>query len=586
MYQIPFSKFAMRSVLIATCLIILVGCRPTPSESTTPADSAAPAAPTSPAETPEKVVTFAIAEDPPSFNPLVADTGYDALVSRLVMMGMTTLDPQGQVIPRLAAELPTLENGGVVVDEDAGTMDVTWKMRPDVSWADGEKVTADDVIFTYDAITNPDTGSWMPGLDYIDSVEKVDDTTFIVHYSSVYPGYLTQFGGDQIVIWPAHYCDASQGFVSWDCGRKPLSDGPFLLEEWVAGDHLTFVRNPNYFEPGKPLIDKVVVRIVPEETVRKTMITKGDVDVLMWATESVTHDLEGVPNVKVSISPTSRWVMRLFMNLAARGSTDPAADPHPIFSDVAVRKAIQQAIDVDVISQQIFHGYGKPVWTEFFRTPYICDIPRPEYNPDAAAKLLEDAGWTDSNGDGVRECNGCTSAEPGYPMKVELITYKEYGEPLELTQQLIAEMLGKIGIQAQLTVVEGSVLWADYQSGGIEQHGDFDIDLYDDGYSGIDPTDFIWQYYHTDSATPDKGWNVGRWMNPDFDALLGEAYTLDEAVRKDVFCQMAQMLNDQLPQILLFSTINADAYRDRIQGVQSNVNDIVTWNVADWKINP
>ena len=190
------------------------------------------------------------------------------------------------------------------------------------------------------------------------------------------------------------------------------------------------------------------------------------------------------------------------------------------------------------------------------------------------------------NGDGVRECNGCASAEPGYPMQVELITYKEYGEPLELTQQLIAEMLGKIGIQAQLTVVEGSVLWADYQSGGIEQRGDFDIDLYDDGYPGIDPTDFIWQYYHTDSATPDMGWNVGRWMNPDFDALLGQAYTLDEAVRKDVFCQMAQMLNDELPQILLFSTINADAYRDRIQGVQSNVNDIVTWNVADWKINP
>jgi peptide/nickel transport system substrate-binding protein len=586
MYQIPFSKSARRFALIATCLIILVGCRPTPSESTTPVDSAAQAAPTSPAQGQEKVVTFAIAEDPPSFNPLVADTGYDTLVSRLVMMGMTTIDPQGQVIPRLAAELPTLENGGVVVDETTGTMDVTWKMRPDVSWADGEKVTADDVIFTYDAITNPDTGSWMQGLDYIDSVEKVDDTTFIVHYSSIYPGYLTQFGGEQVMIWPKHYCDAAQGFVSWDCGRKPLSNGPFLLEEWVAGDHLTFVRNPNYFEPAKPLIDKVIVRIVPEETVRKTMITKGDVDVLMWATESVTHDLEGVPNVKVSISPTSRWVMRLFMNLAARGSTDPVADPHPIFSDVQVRRAIQQAIDVDVISQQIFHGYGKPVWTEFFRAPYICDIPRPEYNPDAAAKLLEDAGWTDSNGDGVRECNGCASAEPGYPMKVELITYKEYGEPLELTQQLIAEMLGKIGIQAQLTVVEGSVLWADYQSGGIEQRGDFDIDLYDDGYPGIDPTDFIWQYYHTDSATPDQGWNVGRWMNPDFDALLGEAYTLDESARKDAFCQMAQMLNDQLPQVLLFSTINADAYRDRIQGVQSNVNDIVTWNVADWKISP
>jgi peptide/nickel transport system substrate-binding protein len=464
-------------------------------------------------------------------------------------------------------------------------MDVTWKMRQDVSWADGEKVNADDVIFTYEAILNPDTGSWIQGLDYVDSLEKVDDYTFIVHYSSVYPGYLTQFGGEQVVIWPEHYCDATQGFVSWDCARNPLSNGPFLLEEWAAGDHMTFVRNPKYFEPGKPLIDKVIVRIVPEETVRKTMITKGDADVLMWATESVANDLKDVPDVEVSISPTSRWVMRLFMNLAAKGSTDPVTDPHPIFSDVQVRRAIRQAIDVDIISQEIFQGYGVPVWTEFFRAPYICDIARPEYNPDAAAKLLEDAGWTDQDGDGVRECNGCKTAEPGYPMKVELITYKEYGEPLELMQQLIAEMLGKIGIEAQLSVIEGSVLWADYQSGGIEQRGEFDIDLYDDGYAGIDPTDFIWQYYHSDSATPDTGWNVGRWMNPEFDEILGEAYTTDESIRKDVFCQMAQTLDQELPQILLFSTINADAYNTRINGVQSNVNDIVTWNVADWNIN-
>ena len=579
------SKIVGLVIVAAICLASIVSCSPTPSEGTTATSSSPQASPTTSTEIQESVVTFAIAEDPPSFNPVIADTGYDALVSRLVMLGMTGIDPQGQVIPKLAAELPTVDNGGVVVDETAGTMDVTWKMRQDVSWADGEKVNADDVIFTYEAILNPDTGSWIQGLDYIDSVEKVDDYTFVVHYSSVYPGYLTQFGGEQVVIWPEHYCDAAQGFVSWDCARKPLSNGPFLLEEWAAGDHMTFVRNPKYFEPGKPLVDKVIVRIVPEETVRKTMITKGDADVLMWATESVAHDLESVPNVEVSISPTSRWVMRLFMNLAAKGSTDPVADPHPIFSDVQVRRAIRQAIDVDIISQEIFQGYGKPVWTEFFRAPYICDIARPEYNPDAAAKLLEEAGWTDQDGDGVRECNGCKTAEPGYPMKVEFITYKEYGEPLELMQQLIAEMLGKIGIEAQLSVIEGSVLWADYQSGGIEQRGEFDIDLYDDGYAGVDPTDFIWQYYHSDSATPDLGWNVGRWMNPEFDEILGEAYTTDESIRKDVFCQMAQILDQELPQILLFSTINADAYNTRIIGVQSNVNDIVTWNVADWNIN-
>ena len=101
---------------------------------------------TSPATDSGKDITIVIAEDPPSFNPMVSDTGYDALVMELVMLGMTDIDPQGNIFPELAAELPTLENGGVVIDEDAGTMSVTWKMRDDISWQDGKPVTADDVV--------------------------------------------------------------------------------------------------------------------------------------------------------------------------------------------------------------------------------------------------------------------------------------------------------------------------------------------------------------------------------------------------------------------------------------------------------
>ena len=207
-----------------------------------------------------KNITIVIAEDPPSFNPIVSDTGYDALVMELVMLGLTDVDPQGKVFPELAEELPTVENGGVKIDEDAGTMSVTWKMRKDVQWQDSKPVTADDVLFTWNAISDPDKGSWIPGSDYIDSVEQVDQYSFTVNYNTIYPGYLTQFGGEQLAIWPAHYCDAKQGFVAWDCGRKPLSDGPFVLDEWVEGDHLTFSKNANYYLSEKPEIDKVTVR--------------------------------------------------------------------------------------------------------------------------------------------------------------------------------------------------------------------------------------------------------------------------------------------------------------------------------------
>ncbi|MBL7941748.1 MAG: hypothetical protein JNM00_03225, partial [Flavobacteriales bacterium] len=249
-----------------------------------------------------KSIVIVIPEDPPSFNPIVADTGYDALVMELVMLGLSDIDAQGNVFPELAAELPTVENGGVVLDEDAGTMTVTWKLREDVQWADGTPVTADDVIFTYASIADPENGGWIPGIDYIDSVEKIDDHSVVVNYNAIYTGYPTQFGGEQVVIWPAHYCDASQGFAAWDCARQPLSNGPFVLTEWINGDHMTFTRNENYFEPGKPEIETITVSIVPDQSVRKTMLLNGDADLDMWTNESMLADLEGQPNVVISTS--------------------------------------------------------------------------------------------------------------------------------------------------------------------------------------------------------------------------------------------------------------------------------------------
>ena len=535
-----------------------------------------------PANSAQNGITIVIPEDPPSFNPIIADTGYDALVMELVMLGLSDVDPEGKVFPELAAELPTIENGDVVMNEDAGTMTVTWKMREDVQWADGTPVTADDVIFTYESIINPETGGWIPGIDYIDSVEKVDDHSFTISYNSIYPGYLTQFGGEQVVIWPAHYCDASQGFASWECARKPLSNGPFVLAEWVNGDHMTFVKNEKYFEQGKPGIDTVTIRIIPDQSVRKTMLINGDADLDMWTNEQMVSDLQGEANVSVDPSPTNRWVMRIFFNLAAKGTTDPVATPHPILSDLRVRQAIHAAIDVDTISKEFFLGYAKPAWTEFFRPPYVCDIPRPVFDPAAASALLDEAGWKDTDGDGVRECRGCSTAEEGYVMEMEFITYAEYGEPLELTQQYIAELLGKIGIKLNLTVVEGSVLWAASTDGGIEQSGNFDMDIWDDGYAGVDPTDYLWSYYSTDAAVPDAGYNYSRWSNEQFDTLLGGVYTLDEEQRKKDFCEMAFILDAELPELLLFTASNADAHTVRLENVQSSTNDLVTWNAANW----
>jgi peptide/nickel transport system substrate-binding protein len=569
-----------RTLLFLTLTVILslaiTACGPAAQPGT---DEPAPSTSDS-----ENSITIVISEDPPSFNPMVADTGYDALVMELALLGMADVDPNGNVFPELAADLPTVENGGVTIDEQAGTMSVTWTMRDDVQWSDGAPVTADDVLFTWTAISDPVNGTWIPGIDYIDSVEKLSQYSFVVNYNTVYPGYRTQFGGEQIAIWPAHYCDLEQGFLAWDCGRQPLSSGPYKLDEWVEGDHMTFSKNENFHLAPKPAIQQVVVEIVPDDAVRKTRMLNGDADIDMWINTNTVKDLEGSDAARVSLSPTDRWVMRLYFNLAERGTVDATATPHPILSDVNVRKAIREAVDVDTITSEIFNGLASPTWTEFFRPPYQCEIARPTYNPEAAKARLAEAGWIDSDGDGVRECHGCATAAEGTVMEMEFITYAEFGEPLELTQQLIAEMLGAIGIQLNISVVEGSILWDQAENGGIEQSGNFDIDIWDDGYAGVDPTDYVWELYSQEAIEPGGGYNIMRYDNPEVDALIDEAYTLDEASRKETFCAIANHINEEVPLVHLFTIPNAEAHSARLEGVQSTVNDLVTWNIADWTL--
>ncbi|MGD8752646.1 MAG: peptide ABC transporter substrate-binding protein [Anaerolineales bacterium] len=528
-------------------------------------------------------ITILVPDNPVAFNGLNTDTGYEQAMGELIMLSLSETDPNGNVFPELAVEIPTIENGGVIFDEETWSMDVTWQIRDDVYWSDGEQLTVDDVIFTWDVIVEE---AWTPAVDYTESIEKIDDFTFVVHFYEgwIFPDYALQFGGEDFFVYPEHYCDAEQGFYEWDCENQPLSSGPYILEEWVADDHLTFVRNPNYYEEGKPTIDQVIIRITPEESVERVLMLEGDADVHYWPGENIGEEYRTQDNgVNFAKSPTERWVMRLIPNMTVPGDE---TTPHPFLSDVLVRRAIRMAVDVDTILEEVFLGHGEPVWTEFFRPPYnVCDIPQPEFDLEGAAALLEQAGWTDSDDDGVRECNGCPNAEDGTPMTMDFAIYAEYGETLELAQQLIAENLEAIGFDVELQIIEGAVMWAPAEDGGTELAGNFELDMWDDGYPGLDPTDnILWTYYLSDNLDQ-EGFNVMRWSNEEFDTLLDELYILDEEYRKEVFCDIADILEEELPQILLWSALEAHGVSERLEGVQPNANDPLTWNVADWTLN-
>jgi len=169
-------------------------------------------------------------------------------------------------------------------------------------------------------------------------------------------------------------------------------------------------------------------------------------------------------------------------------------------------------------------------------------------------------------------------------MTMEFIIYAEYGETLEFAQQFIAEAWSSIGLQTDLQIIEGTVLWAQPEDGGIELSGNFEMDMWDNGYAGVDPTSYLWDYYY---YAEDSVWNLANWTGEEAEevaALVDELYTVDEEYRMEVFCDMALILEEELPAIVLFSTLEMFGLSDRMQGVRPTAFDILTWNVADWTI--
>ena len=360
---------------------------------------------------------------------------------------------------------------------------------------------------------------------------------------------------------------------------------PFVLKEWQVGDHMTFEKNPNYYEAGKPGIDKVVIKIVPDDTVRKEMLLKGDSDLIMWVSETIAKELDGKPDVAVSVSPTNRWVLRIYMNEAARGTTDPVASPNPFFADVRVRKAVRQAVDVDTIANSVFYGFSSPAWTEFHREPYKCEIPRPKYDPEAAKALLEEAGWKDTDGDGVRECHGCANANEGDLLEFELATYPDYGEPILALPTTHRRTTVSDRDETQLVVIEGKCDVGGSREAAAPSRAATTTWTCGTTATPASTRPITWTKSTTrprlcreavgiSPAGSARRWtsfwpNRTRWMKPN-------------ARKSSVRWRSCSMSRFRLP--CSFTIINADAHSARLQGIHSNGNDVVTWNAADWTV--
>jgi ABC-type transport system substrate-binding protein len=361
-----------------------------------------------------------------------------------------------------------------------------------------------------------------------------------------------------------------------------------VLEQWIPGVRLIFAPNPNYFVPERPLANQLVFEIQPDAEFRGRSLERGNANLDMWPEEPALTRMEDSDTVDVRVVNPPRFVLRLVPNLSRPGSADPD-QPHPVLANPKLREAIRYAVDVNRINEEAFNNRAIPVDTELYQ--FGCQLPAYSFNPGVSSALLEEAGWraSDPEEDPIRTCQGCGVVEDGTRLTLKSYIYEEFGPQLATAHRLLEEMLREVGIDLEREVVEGSQLWNTWENEGIEIRGNFDLDLWDDGYYGADPTIYMADYYdprHIPTRdNPNAGLNISRYRNPTLSGIFDALDTpLPANRRRTLLCELAIILQQDLPQIPLLALPDRYGVSTNLQGVVPHIYDTVTWNAAEWRL--
>ncbi len=528
-------------------------------------------------------------QEPELLNDLVRTQTVADIAGAFFERALLGVSLAGEFVPDLAKEVPTVQNGGV--SEDGLT--VTYHLTEGNVWSDGDPFDCQDVVFTWEARVHPESGAVSTsGYADMESVTCPDPYTVVVKYSKFYAPYLMLFNSHL----PSHIGLDLAKMQEWEYNRNPLSLGPFVLEEWVSGDHMTIVRNEKYEyweTEGKPYLDAIILRWIESREVGKQLIQTGELDFVWDLIEADLPEAEKWEGVKIS-APPSTGTERLLLNLR-----DPELDApckeyleenpswHWALGDPKVREAIELGIDKQTIVDKLLYGYASVGTTELNLGWALPVIPKTSYDPAKAKALLEEAGWTDTDGDGIRECHGCPYADEGKMLKLKIQTTS--GNALrEQCQQVLMEMMEEIGIQFYIENVPSSELFASYSSGAFRKHGQFDILMYTTSY-GLDPHSQIYGYYSSDNIPCDdnsgQGYNYSRWIDDEADEWIQiGGSSPDVAVRKDAYQKVAERIAEGRPHIYLYDRGDIDLLREHFMGYDMNIWLEVSWNAEEWYI--
>jgi len=528
-----------------------------------------------PAPTPEDAggtVTIGLFQEPDNLNPFLAAQTASQLVRNLVLEGLVDADPDGNYKARLA-EVPSAENG--TISEDGLTL--TYKLVDGLTWSDGHAFTSGDIKFTWETVMDPDSAvNTQTGYEQIASIDTPDEQTAVVTYSELFAPALSLFSIPETIL-PEHVL-AGQSLADADFNRTPEGTGPYMVTEWSSGQTIILDKNPNYRIPDRPLIDRVIFKILPDQNAGVAQMRTGDIDVFWNLDASLIEQFQNMDGASIQVTPSSN-IEYLGLNLSS--GSEPGT-PHFAFSDPNVRTALAKAIDRTPIIESLLFGLSEaatsPVGLGWAAPEGLSN---PAYDPEGAIVLLEEAGWVDGDGDGIREKGGET-------LTLEIST--PAGQQVrELTEQVLQEQFLAVGIELVINNVPAATLFGNWQENGKLKRGDFDI-VMDTWGADLDPDAFLSTLFRSDQipqeANTGEGWNFFRLENPTLDAAIdaGRA-TLDIDARKAAYRTVVEEVLAAGVYIPLYKRSNLDAFSDNVTGQLPNPWRNFTWNLQDWAIN-
>lgn len=467
----------------------------------------------------------------------------DVEASRIFYEPLAAWDDDGNLVPVLAAAIPSVENGLLAADGRS----VTWKIKPGVKWHDGAPLTADDLVFTWAFIKDP-AAACVTIATYRDIVvEKVDDLTIKVLFAGPTPFWADAFVGRNGGIMPKSAYGAYMGAKSRDAPANlaPVGTGPYKIVEFRPGDMMRGERFADYHKPNRPYFDTIELKGGGDAvSAARAVLQTGDYD-FGWnlqVEDEVLKRLEEGGKGRVSIV-FGNYTEFLFLNATdpnkeVDGERSSLKTQHPAFSDPAVRQAMNLLIDRKSISDYIYGRTGKPT-ANVVNGParYASTDTHFAFDLAAANKLLDGAGWARGS-DGIRTKNG---------YRMHFLYQTSINGPRQKTQAIIKQAAAKAGIELELKGIAASVFFSgDVGNTDTDAHFYADIEEYAFQSTTPDPADWMQQYASWQIAQKDNKWsgqNYSRWHSQEFDDLFNKAKVeLDPVKRAAMFIRMNDLV--------------------------------------------